>query len=555
MSGLNGDDCAGRSLNASALFAHEPSRSQADTEAAIPPLMSELIEPSVKVQQPGALELLRALAPHGPWNVRTISSLGGSPQLPQKLGYQVGPDNAEDLQNGLCGWIGAAEAGLHNCYLHIAVGPPSKPKLSRLDVIGSRGVWVDVDPDPNRFDESRADILAAMRQEAPPFSCIVDSGNGYQAYKFIEPYRMDGNAALITELERRNYAISESMRVRLAGVGIKVDSCHSADHLMRLPGTTNCLTAKKRNKGYPEGDRPALIVEWHPECVYRLEELPSCSLPNEGSGPDKAETGSNGQQEGEIDWTKVEQHDGWLKSSEDLPPDFPNKGKIIVDHFGSLDDLCKTLIDAGLLQKKYKSWSEVTIALAAVFKQYGKHTPEQIAAALMCPLTCNEHITRQKAGDRERAVKNAFNHSHDKKPKAAMSSGTESNDVLDALNAEYFVVTQYEGKCRVAFFEETELKRKVLRLQSFQDFENAQGNKFICIGANQEGVPIMVPRGKWWATHKSRREYKSLVFAPHAGQVVDDKLNLWTGYGADVLDEWPADPAPRPVLRPLSRPS
>jgi len=116
--------------------------------------------------------------------------------------------------------------------------------------------------------------------------------------------------------------------------------------------------------------------------------------------------------------------------------------------------------------------------------------------------------------------------------------------VLGALNAEYFVLTQYEGKCRVAFFEETELKRKVLRLQSFQDFENAQGNKFICLGANQEGVPIMVPRGKWWLTHKSRREYKSLIFAPHAGQVVDDKLNLWTGYGAEVLDEWPAEGAP-----------
>jgi hypothetical protein len=42
--------------------------------------------------EPGAVDLLRKLAPDRPWLVRTISSLeGGSPQFPKKLGYHVGP--------------------------------------------------------------------------------------------------------------------------------------------------------------------------------------------------------------------------------------------------------------------------------------------------------------------------------------------------------------------------------------------------------------------------------------------------------------------------------
>ncbi len=133
--------------------------------------------------------------------------------------------------------------------------------------------WVDIDPDPTRFEPSRAEILAAMQAEQPPFSCIVDSGNGYQGYKFIEPYRIDGDPQKLKEFESRNLAISKSLTARLKAAGtavavndndpgVKIDKCHSADHLMRLPGTINFLTAKKRVKGYPEGDRPGAIRDF-----------------------------------------------------------------------------------------------------------------------------------------------------------------------------------------------------------------------------------------------------------------------------------------------------
>jgi P4 family phage/plasmid primase-like protien len=360
----------------------------------------------------GAMDLLRMLAPEGPWTVRTISSVdGGPPQLPQRLGYQVGPANADDDENGLLGWIAAAEAGRHSCYLHAAVGPDEKPKLSETDVVGSRAVWVDIDPDPEQFSDSRAAILAAMQAELPPFSCIVDSGNGYQGYKFIEPYRVSGEPARIAELKRRNYAICLTLTERLAGTGAKIDSCHSVDHLMRLPGTINFLTQKKIAKGYPPGDRPARIVEWNPERVYKLDDLPAADL------NDRREAGTS-KAEIPIDWPRVLEQDlGWLRN---LPSDFPRKGRLIIKHAGTLKDLCDTLVEAELLQKRYGSWNDVTFALASVLKGYGKLSTEQMAAALRAPLHCNQHVTKLGTEPEiQRAVDRALTRSYAPKPKQA----------------------------------------------------------------------------------------------------------------------------------------
>ena len=72
----------------------------------------------------------------------------------------------------------------------------------------------------------------------------------------------------------------------------------------------------------------------------------------------------NDKAEIQIDWTKVK-NPGWLKSAADLPADAPRKLKIILSHTGTLAELSQDLIEAGLLNKRYGSWSEVTFALAA----------------------------------------------------------------------------------------------------------------------------------------------------------------------------------------------
>ena len=119
-----------------------------------------------------------------------------------------------------------------------------------------------------------------------------------------------------------------------------------------------------------------------------------------------------------IDWSKV-QRPGWLKSAADLPDDAPAKLKQIIGHTGNLRELNADLIQLGILKKGYGSWSDVTHAIAAGFKFYGKYIPEQIAEALLADLPCNRHVAKQQ--DKERAIERAISRSHEPKPKSNIS--------------------------------------------------------------------------------------------------------------------------------------
>src|SRR6516162_222795 len=132
-------------------------------------------------------------------------------------------------------------------------------------------------------------------------------------------------------------------------------------------------------------------------------------------------TGSASGSGGAIDWTVVEQHSGWLKSAADLPQiSFSAKGRAIIGHAGSLKDLNYALTEAGLLTdgKNYNSWSEVTLALAGIFKNHGGFTNEQIAAALLADLDCNEHIRKERnIVQKRRAVERAIARTKAEAPK------------------------------------------------------------------------------------------------------------------------------------------
>jgi hypothetical protein len=134
---------------------------------------------------------------------------------------------------------------------------------------------------------------------------------------------------------------------------------------------------------------------------------------------------------GSIDWTAVEQHIGWLKSVADLPPiSFSAKGRVIVAHTGDLEELNFDLHQAGLLpkdkatgeSKPYKSWSDVSFALAAIFKHDGRYSNEQIAAALMADLDCNQHVQRQ--ADKRRTVERLILRSHAPQPAKVHTAGS-----------------------------------------------------------------------------------------------------------------------------------
>ncbi len=110
-----------------------------------------------------------------------------------------------------------------------------------------------------------------------------------------------------------------------------------------------------------------------------------------------------------IDWCKVKSTGGWLQSVDDLPINAPAKLRIIVGHSGNLKELNDRLLAAKLLDNAYPSWSEVTQAATACFKNCGLG-PEQIAEALVADLPFNRHVAAAK--DKERAIERAITRSH-----------------------------------------------------------------------------------------------------------------------------------------------
>src|SRR5262249_5362482 len=155
------------------------------------------------------------------------------------------------------------------------------------------------------------------------------------------------------------------------------------DRILRLPGTINLPTAKKRKDGRVAC--PAKLL-WFNDARYPLDAFPKEEP--EGRKEDKPKPPI--RESDKIDWNKVKQP-GWLNSAADLPSDIPNKLRRIIEHTGTLKDLNDDLIEDGHIGNHYKSWSEVTFALAAGLKYYGKYTPEEIAEALLADLHCNQH--------------------------------------------------------------------------------------------------------------------------------------------------------------------
>jgi hypothetical protein len=118
--------------------------------------------------------------------------------------------------------------GRVNCYFHPNQLHPSitNRKAKREDVLQARMAHVDID-----------DLAALERIEAFPLppTAVIMSGGGYQCLWFFD--------VAVPDLDR-----VETINRRLAEA-LGGDSCHSADHLMRLPGTLNVPNANKRAKG------------------------------------------------------------------------------------------------------------------------------------------------------------------------------------------------------------------------------------------------------------------------------------------------------------------
>ena len=107
------------------------------------------------------------------------------------------------------------------------------------------------------------------------------------------------------------------------------------------------------------------------------------------------------------------------------------------------------------------------------------------------------------------------------------------DDPLHEMNNKYCVLPD-GGKSRVLTFEQTTRRvdgkvyvRHVPTFLAFEDFRNLHLHKVIPAGDK------FVPVGHWWLKNPARRQYAGVIFEPCGPEVVDDRLNLWRGWGVD----------------------
>jgi hypothetical protein len=276
-------------------------------------------------------------------------------------------------------------------------------KATKNDVLEARWLWTDNDPRPGRpIKAERAEMLASLTinlpEEMPKPNRVIDSGRGYWGFcKLAAAQPVDGATYNDKKQFIRNNPLTEIVESYGRGIeqafGEFADDCSNIDRIARLPGTINHKT----------GQMACVLHEFSHDEPHAIETFPQSDKKDR-----KSPKADKTTEDVAIDWTKVRKP-GWLQSVTDLPDSVPLKLKLIAGHTGNLKDLNFDLREKNLLTKDYRSWSEVTLALAAILKRCN-YTPEQVAEALSADLPCNQHIASQE--DKERAIERAISKSH-----------------------------------------------------------------------------------------------------------------------------------------------
>lgn len=382
-----------------------------------------------------------------------------------------------------------------------------RKKGEKGDVTRIRGLHVDVDarppvggwpksePTPERLAELSA-YTAAERDrihrlavegvgwpaDLPRPTAIVDSGGGFQCF-----WRLAEGVAP---------EVAEGLNRMIAGLLDGDKPTVDVSRLMRLPGTVNLPSEKKRWRGRVEAPTRLVWADWSRR--FRAADFPAPAIAAEvrSAGPVNVALPADLPR---------------LASLDDLPAAVTERTKRLIVQGGDPDDLTK-----------YPSRSEALFAVLCEMVRAGC-TDEQIAAVILDPdygisghvfdqPKPHQYAARQIARAREEAV----------------------DPELAELNAAHVVILSEgpKGKCRVMQRLPSSFGREVIAFQSFDDFRNAYMNRTKVVGRDKGGNEITMPLGKWWLQTRHRRQHRTLTFLPGGADVLEgDQLNLWSGFG------------------------
>jgi hypothetical protein len=358
------------------------------------------------------VDFLDRLRPAGPWQ---LSAINPNVNNDIKTVTATTPDQARNFINRY--------NGDHNLYYAPNPVRVKDKKASKTEVSAIEFLPGDLDPNEGEAPEdAKARFLAALKSFEPAPMFVVDSGNGVQVlWRLNRPIPLPDPVMVINADGKKKPTLSAEAQTIVEGVEARAKAAmeklgsiagtQNIDRILRLPGTINLPTKAKINKGRKPCQSNLLA---HNEvAVCKLEDFPTVLGDSKGgnstgtagnagtgnadngtagtgnAGASIAGAGASSSSTTTVNWNAVEQHSGWLKGVADLAPGFSAKGKKIIALSGNLKDLNFDLQEAGIApDKPYQSWSDVSFALAAIFKHDGRYTTEQIAAALLCDLEC-----------------------------------------------------------------------------------------------------------------------------------------------------------------------
>jgi hypothetical protein len=121
----------------------------------------------------------------------------------------------------------------------------------------------------------------------------------------------------------------------------------------------------------------------------------------------------------------------------------------------------------------------------------------------------------------------------DGKPEGGKLDFDPDEALLAEMNRDNCVVPE-GGKTWVLRFEQTErnIQGEVFQYRKpmfflYADFRHLYRNRVITVGRNSVDV------GRWWFEHPSRRQHDGVAFVPAGPPIINDRLNLWRGWGVE----------------------
>lgn len=459
------------------------------------------VQEALKPKLDEAVAYLRWWRPAGPWILTSINNDRKNHDTTTET-FRLGEEDR------MAAWIAKQNDELgRNVYYHVnsAMRLLSK-KAEKTDMASMDWIHVDIDPRPGKdIDEEQARILAMLgaHEGLPAPSAVVFSGGGYQAFwRLRDGLPINGDLTKAEDAERFNLQVELLMGA---------DACHNCDRIMRLPGTVNHPSDKKKAKG----QKPALahVLEQHDDRVYPASAFTKApqrqdDLPDAGGGTAATRVKVSGNVR--------------RVALDELPVELNDRIKVIIQQ-GKDDDQPLTgkdqsrsawLLHAVGAMVRTKKIDDDTIYAIITDPDY------KISASVLDK--GNSHQIHRYA---TRQIKRA-------KEEAIAPELVEFND-------QYALVESVGGRARVMreFFDYA-LKQKDIEFLLVDGFKVTHCNRFVMVSAgkdangNEKQRPVEL--GEWWLQHPERRSFRSVTFVPGA-ELPPSVLNLWRGFAFDAI--------------------